>query len=147
MFLNGLATFDWNAGVNTTTGNANPQGIVLHNITSSQLQSMIGVYKTSNPGPNGGIVADRLRPLAATFRPQPDEADEDRGKGRAADQRAGFGHPEHDQLPAWVQHEPWNGREQHQQRDLRTNRDGIPGHFGTVDPGGRIIEFQARITF
>jgi hypothetical protein len=54
MFLNGLGTFDYDP---CCTGNkANSQGVVLHNITSSQLQSMMGVYKTSNPGPNGGIV-------------------------------------------------------------------------------------------
>ncbi|MBZ5624442.1 MAG: carboxypeptidase-like regulatory domain-containing protein [Acidobacteriia bacterium] len=47
LFLNGLATFN---------GTTNATGVVLHNITSSQLQSMMGVYKTSLAGPNGGII-------------------------------------------------------------------------------------------
>ena len=47
LFLNGLGTF------NQTTS---ATGVILHNITSSQLQSMMGVYKTSLPGPNGRII-------------------------------------------------------------------------------------------
>jgi hypothetical protein len=47
LFLNGLATY------NQTT---NATGVVLHNITQSQLQSMMGVYKTGIVGPNGGTV-------------------------------------------------------------------------------------------
>lgn len=48
LFLSGLGTY------NGTTGTG--AGVVLHNITSSQLQSMVGNYKTSLQGPNGGIV-------------------------------------------------------------------------------------------
>jgi hypothetical protein len=47
-FLSGLGTYN--------SGGAIGQGVVLHNITRSQLQSMIGVYKTSLAGPNGGII-------------------------------------------------------------------------------------------
>ncbi|HEV2445073.1 MAG TPA: hypothetical protein VGS58_04095, partial [Candidatus Sulfopaludibacter sp.] len=49
LFLNGLGTFN-------QTGSAAGSGIALHNITGSQLQSMVGVYKTSIIGPNGGTV-------------------------------------------------------------------------------------------
>ncbi|MGA3242133.1 MAG: TonB-dependent receptor [Bryobacteraceae bacterium] len=38
------------------TFNTNSSGVVLHNITLPQLQSMMGIYKTSQAGPNGGIV-------------------------------------------------------------------------------------------
>jgi hypothetical protein len=55
LFLNGLATFN-QTGSSTTAGVANPTGVVLHNISASQLQSMVGVYKTSIAGPNGGTV-------------------------------------------------------------------------------------------
>jgi Carboxypeptidase regulatory-like domain len=48
LFLNGLGTYN--------NGGAAGQGVVLHNITRDQLQSMVGVYKTSLAGPNGGIV-------------------------------------------------------------------------------------------
>jgi hypothetical protein len=47
LFLNGLGTFD-----QTTSAT----GVVLHNITAQQLQSEVGVYKTSIPGANGGDV-------------------------------------------------------------------------------------------
>ncbi len=47
LFLNGLATF------NQTT---NASGVVLHNVTSKQLQNQMGVYKTGQPGPNGGLI-------------------------------------------------------------------------------------------
>jgi len=47
LFLNGLSTF--NQSTNST-------GVVLHNITASQLQSEMGVYKTGLPGPNGGLI-------------------------------------------------------------------------------------------
>jgi hypothetical protein len=47
-FLNGLGTYN--------SGSAQGQGVVLHNITAGQLQSMVGVYKTSLAGPNGGII-------------------------------------------------------------------------------------------
>jgi len=36
--------------------NQNGSGVVLHNITASQLQSMVGVYKTSYPSSNGGLI-------------------------------------------------------------------------------------------
>ncbi len=36
--------------------NNNSSGVILHNITASQLQSMVGVYKTSYPSANGGII-------------------------------------------------------------------------------------------
>jgi hypothetical protein len=48
LFFSGLGTYN--------SGGATGQGIVLHNITASQLQSMVGVYKTTLLGPNGGIV-------------------------------------------------------------------------------------------
>jgi len=48
LFLNGLATFSY--------ASASPNGVVLHNITSQQLQSMVGIYKTGYAGPSGGIV-------------------------------------------------------------------------------------------
>jgi Carboxypeptidase regulatory-like domain/TonB dependent receptor len=48
--LNGFATFN-NTNSTTTAG-----GVVLHNITMPQLQSMMGIYKTSLLGPNGNIV-------------------------------------------------------------------------------------------
>jgi len=48
LFLNGLGTFN--------NGGSAGEGVVLHNISSSQLQSMMGVYKTSYPGSLGGIV-------------------------------------------------------------------------------------------
>jgi Carboxypeptidase regulatory-like domain len=48
LFLQGFGTFD------QTTGSG--AGVVLHNITQSQLQSMVGIYKTSLAGPNGGII-------------------------------------------------------------------------------------------
>ena len=54
LFLNGLATYDYDYCC--TAGKGNSQGVVLHNITASQLQSMMGVHKTSNVGPNGGII-------------------------------------------------------------------------------------------
>ncbi len=38
------------------TFNQNSGGVVLHNMTLSQLQGMIGIRKTSLQGPNGGIV-------------------------------------------------------------------------------------------
>ena len=49
LYLNGLGTYN-NGG--TSAG----QGVVLHNITRDQLRSMVGIYKTSLAGPNGGIV-------------------------------------------------------------------------------------------
>ncbi|HLH19621.1 MAG TPA: carboxypeptidase-like regulatory domain-containing protein [Bryobacteraceae bacterium] len=49
LFLNGLGTFN-------SAGTAPGSGVVLHNITVSQLQSMVGIYKTSLPGPNGGLI-------------------------------------------------------------------------------------------
>jgi len=48
MFLSGLGTFNNNGAAG--------QGVVLHNISSSQLQSLVGIYKTSYAGPNGGII-------------------------------------------------------------------------------------------
>ena len=48
LYLNGLATYNNNS--------AQGQGVVLHNITSGQLQSMVGVYKTSLQGASGGII-------------------------------------------------------------------------------------------
>jgi len=54
LFLNGLATFDYNPCC--TTGLGNQQGVVLHNITVRQLQDEVGVYKTSYPGSTGGII-------------------------------------------------------------------------------------------
>jgi hypothetical protein len=50
MELNGFATF------NNTNSTSTAGGVVLHNITLPQLQSMMGIYKTSLLGPNGGIV-------------------------------------------------------------------------------------------
>ena len=47
IFLQGLGTFD-----QVTSAS----GVVLHNITASQLQNEIGVYKTSIPGANGGDI-------------------------------------------------------------------------------------------
>jgi hypothetical protein len=38
------------------TYNQNGSGVVLHNITMKQLQSEVGVYKTSLPGANGGTI-------------------------------------------------------------------------------------------
>jgi hypothetical protein len=38
------------------TFNTNSSGVVLHNVTLPQLQKMMGIYKTSQAGPNGGIV-------------------------------------------------------------------------------------------
>ena len=38
------------------TFNNNADGVILHNITASQLQSMVGVYKTSYPGSAGGLI-------------------------------------------------------------------------------------------
>ena len=37
------------------TVNQNDSGVVLHNITASQLQSMMGIYKTSNVSSNGAV--------------------------------------------------------------------------------------------
>ncbi|HLK65541.1 MAG TPA: carboxypeptidase regulatory-like domain-containing protein [Bryobacteraceae bacterium] len=48
LFFSGLGTFNNNG--------ATGQGVILHNITQSQIQSMVGIYKTSLPGPNGGII-------------------------------------------------------------------------------------------
>ena len=48
LFLNGLGTLQQRAEPR--------RGVVLHNITARQLQSMVGVYKTSLPGPTAGIV-------------------------------------------------------------------------------------------
>jgi Carboxypeptidase regulatory-like domain len=48
LFMNGLGSY------NQTTGPG--AGVVLHNVTQQQLQSMVGVYKTSLPGPNGGLI-------------------------------------------------------------------------------------------
>jgi hypothetical protein len=45
MFLGGLQSF-----------NQYSSGVVLHNMNASQLQSMIGVYKTSYPSANGGLI-------------------------------------------------------------------------------------------
>ncbi|HLK65544.1 MAG TPA: carboxypeptidase-like regulatory domain-containing protein [Bryobacteraceae bacterium] len=42
-------------GLATTTQNAT-SGVVLHNISLSQLQSEVGIYKTSYAGPNGGKI-------------------------------------------------------------------------------------------
>jgi hypothetical protein len=53
-FLNGLGTFSYNNCCTSSLGNSN--GVVLHNITSQQLQEIVGVYKTSYPGPNGGVI-------------------------------------------------------------------------------------------
>jgi hypothetical protein len=53
LFLNGLATFSYN---NATTAVGYANGVVLHNITSKELQSEVGVYKTGYAGPNGGII-------------------------------------------------------------------------------------------
>lgn len=47
LFLNGLGTF--NQSTNTS-------GVILHNISASQLQSEVGVYKTGIIGPNGGTI-------------------------------------------------------------------------------------------
>jgi hypothetical protein len=47
IFLQGLGTFS-----QVTSAS----GVVLHNITADQLQSMIGVYKSNIQGANGGIV-------------------------------------------------------------------------------------------
>ncbi len=47
-FFSGLGTF------NGTTGAG--AGVVLHNITLKQIQSEVGIYKTSLAGPNGGII-------------------------------------------------------------------------------------------
>jgi len=47
-------------------------GVVLHNITLSQLQSQMGIYKTSYPGPNGGIIY---------YLPPPGEAQAESTKG------------------------------------------------------------------
>jgi hypothetical protein len=54
LFLNGLGTYTYDPCC--TAGKANSQGVILHNISASQLQSMMGVYKTSYPSGNGGIV-------------------------------------------------------------------------------------------
>ena len=35
--------------------NGNDSGVVLHNITASQLQSEMGIYKTSNVSSNGAV--------------------------------------------------------------------------------------------
>jgi hypothetical protein len=48
----------------TVNQNANA-GVALHNITLSQLQSEVGVYKTGYAGPNGGIVYYLPPPTAA----------------------------------------------------------------------------------
>lgn len=47
-FLSGLGTFNNNTGAGA--------GVILHNITTSQLQSLVGVYKTGLAGPNGGLI-------------------------------------------------------------------------------------------
>jgi hypothetical protein len=52
----------------TTTQNGNA-GVVLHNITLSQLRSEVGIYKTSYPGPNGGIIYYLPPPTAAVAAP------------------------------------------------------------------------------
>ena len=44
--LTGLGTFN----------SSSADGVILHNITLSQLQSETGIYKTSYAGPNGGII-------------------------------------------------------------------------------------------
>ncbi len=48
----------------TVNQNANA-GVLLHNITLSQLQSEVGIYKTGYAGPNGGIVYYLPPPTAA----------------------------------------------------------------------------------
>lgn len=48
LFLNGLGTFDQSTGSGA--------GVVLHNMTQKQLQSMVGIYKTGLAGPNGGLI-------------------------------------------------------------------------------------------
>lgn len=53
--LNGLPTFNA-TGYSTSTGASTTNGVILHNITGSQLQNMVGVYKTGQIGPNGGII-------------------------------------------------------------------------------------------
>jgi hypothetical protein len=47
------------------TINANDSGVVLHNITASQLQSEMGIYKTSNVSANGAVTG------TAWYLPQP----------------------------------------------------------------------------
>jgi Carboxypeptidase regulatory-like domain len=44
------------AGLGTFNGSTTTGGVVLHNVTLSQLQSMVGIYKTNFSGPNGSIV-------------------------------------------------------------------------------------------
>jgi hypothetical protein len=51
LFLGGLGTFN-TASPASGAGN----GVVLHNITASQLQSEMGIYKTNIQGANGGTV-------------------------------------------------------------------------------------------
>ena len=48
LYLNGLGTYN--------NGGAAGQGVILHNITRDQLQSLVGIYKSNNQGANGGIV-------------------------------------------------------------------------------------------
>jgi hypothetical protein len=48
--LDGFATF------NNTNSTSTANGVVLHNITLPQLQSMMGIYKSNLSGPNGSIV-------------------------------------------------------------------------------------------
>ena len=45
LFFGGFGTF-----------NGSSSGVVLHNITINQLQNMMGIYKTSYPSANGGII-------------------------------------------------------------------------------------------
>jgi len=55
--LNGLATFN---------GSTSTTGVALHNVTSQQLQSMVGIYKTGYAGPNGGIIYYLPPPASAS---------------------------------------------------------------------------------
>ena len=52
----------------TTTQNTNG-GVILHNITLSQLQSEVGIYKTGYAGPNGGIIYYLPPPTASVAAP------------------------------------------------------------------------------
>lgn len=44
------------SGLSTFNGTGAATGVVLHNVTLSQLQSDVGIYKTGYQGPNGGII-------------------------------------------------------------------------------------------
>ncbi len=189
LFFNGLGTYN-NGG--TSVG----QGVVLHNVTASQLQSMVGVYKTSLAGPNGGIVY-WLPPPSTTSVSGLNSTNNTNlitntmaafNVGNLApsqvDPNAPYISPAGPGQLGWegYVHLPWQRHfdlsvtkrtKIHEKVDLlisaralnvfnltnflpgATNTSSTFGYVtsayrdlsGTVDPGGRILEFQARVNF